>query len=245
MDLLSAVVKFNNQTNGRDKLCRLFQYGTKCGWWSIEKLRDDPSLIKKLKDLEYHLGTFRKLLRFGKSLDILQGALKTLHLDDIALRATISLAKINQSLYLLLDHVIWLARVGLIDIDKKYWGKTSAKFWMTQIILNLTRNLYDICSAVSNELYKRNKSKRSRGDKNGDIEASINPAPKQTPLLLKVIGDNKPVFLDSAKNVADVWLPMSVLGHVNISPGTQGMLGVISSCIAILVTWNPTLKLVP
>ena len=45
--------------------------------------------------------------------------------------------------------------------------------------------------------------------------------------------------MDTLKNLADFWLPMSALGHINLSPVLVGILGVISSITSALPLIDP------
>lgn len=171
------------------------------------------------------------MLRFGKSLDFLQGALKSVHLKDTTLRLTITMSKLNQACFLMFDHIIYAHNIGLINADKKKWSNISAKFWVASLILNLTRNLYDIINILQ--------------EMNADIEQNRNTSKPRNGNLTKAVMDNKPVFLDLVKNLADLVLPLTTLGKLNASPGMQGFLGFVSSVAGIVTVWDPTLKLVP
>ena len=50
------------------------------------------------------------------------------------------------------------------------------------------------------------------------------------------------VVLDTVKNCADFWIPMSALGHVQVSPFFVGLMGVTSSLLAILPLVDPNYK---
>ena len=50
------------------------------------------------------------------------------------------------------------------------------------------------------------------------------------------------VVLDTIKNCADFWIPMSALGHVQVSPFFVGLMGVTSSLLAILPLVDPNYK---
>ena len=47
------------------------------------------------------------------------------------------------------------------------------------------------------------------------------------------------VVLDTLRNAADFWIPMSYLGHVQVSNLFVGTMGVISSLLAILPLVDP------
>jgi peroxin-11B len=53
---------------------------------------------------------------------------------------------------------------------------------------------------------------------------------------------SKALVLDSVKNMADFWLPMTSLGHVAASPVFVGVMGVISSILAAVPLVDPSYK---
>ena len=50
---------------------------------------------------------------------------------------------------------------------------------------------------------------------------------------------SKPLIMDTLKNLADFWIPMSSLGHVNLPPFLIGILGIISSITSALPLVDP------
>ena len=183
------------------------------------------------------------MLRFGKSLDFIQGALKSLHIKDIVLRLTITLSKINQAFYLLFDHFLWFNNVGAVKLNKEYWSKISSRFYLTTLILNLVRDFYDIRNLIVEEMNKSAARKKRSPYMNGD--ANFQTLPTRERSLVYIMHQNRTLLLDTVKNLFDLSIPMSTLGYVKFSPRTQGMFGLISSAIAAATVWEPTLKLVP
>ncbi|XP_060074179.1 peroxisomal membrane protein 11B-like [Ylistrum balloti] len=245
-DLASQIIKFGGQTNGRDKLFRLIQYGSKLVWWHLHKNAKGPELVEKLKKLESSLSMTRKLLRFGKSLDFVKAALKSFHIKDTVLRLTITMSKINQACFLLFDHIIYAHNVGLITTDKKKWSQISARFWVVSLILNLARNVYDLVNIVQEEMRQQQSQEKHGQQINGDTDHSKRTSRSHnTNIVGKIVMQNKPVMLDLVKNLADLVLPLSTLGKVDASAGTQGFLGLISSAAGIASVWDSSLKLVP
>jgi len=224
--LIETVVKLNSETAGRDRLIRLLQYGSKLvGWW-FQRASRDQSLAVRMQDLEYSLSTARKLFRFGRFIDILYGALKTIHLPDPTVRSTLTLSKIGQSLFLLTDHILWIGRVGLLRVDKAKWTKQSNQFWLLSIVFALLRDLYELWVAF-------------------DCESKIKSRkPRHSPII-NCFRNHKDVALDTLKNGCDLWLPATTLGYTKLSPGMVGLLGVISSFVGILTVIDATLKLTP
>lgn len=246
-DFFDNLVKFNSSASGRDKLFRLLQYTSKFGWFYMEKVGANAELIVRLQRLSNSLSTTRKFMRLGKSVDFLHGALRSIHLADSVLRWTLTLSKLNQSIFLLFDHIIWAGRIGLATIDKDKWSLLSAKFWIVTIILSLVRNIYEIINLISAEIKDRTLRSSRSLYKNGVSEHKTltRPPVSNSQLIHKCITENKPLFLDLTKNLCDIILPLEALGHIKASPGIQGLSGTVSSIVGVCQTWDSRLKLVP
>ncbi|GIY38755.1 peroxisomal membrane protein 11B [Caerostris darwini] len=237
---MDKLIKLNNQTAGRDKLFRLFQYSSKLIWGTLENKATNKDLLKQLKELEYVLGTGRKLFRFGRGVDTLYAALSTLHLSDPTLRYTITFSKINMALYLITDHIIWLARAGLLDIDKAKWGKLSYKLWLFSIVMNLSRDFYEL-----KQILRKSSCGSLKQEMQGKLTSKHNTILSKLNLYYNVLALHKDVVLDTIKNTCDVCLPLSQLGYLQISPKTVGLFGVISSMAGILPLLDSSYKLTP
>ncbi|CAI9720456.1 membrane 11B-like [Octopus vulgaris] len=223
-ELTDHYIQFVSKTSGRDKLCRLIQYSSKFAWWYIQKSHYQAPLVQKLKLLDSSISTSRKMFRFGKSFELLNSTLKTLHVDDIVLRTLISLAKINNALYLLFDNLIWLDRVGMLKVNRSKISELSAQFWLASILCSIGRDFYQL-GCITNNTAMKNCS--------------------QLQLYVFSLLKNKPLLFDLIRNTTDLPLPMAMLHHVNLSPGVLGLLGMISSYIGILTEWNPDYKIFP
>jgi len=66
----------------------------------------------------------------GKSVEVLYGTFKTIHLDDLTLRLTISLSRIASALFLVTDHILWIGRAGLASVNTNKWAEISNKYGM-------------------------------------------------------------------------------------------------------------------
>lgn len=255
-NILDKIVKFNAQASGRDKLFRLVQYCSKFVWWYLHKAEVADDLVEKLKLLSSALSTCRKFLRVGKSIDFVQAALKTLHTTDNVLRWTITVSKLNQAVYLIFDHIVLAGRIGIANVDKEKWNKLSAQFWVATLILGIVRAVYDMTLVFSRDLRAREAKawQYHKTSTNGDGPDTNNrhirrnssgAVPTRLQVVLQSLSENKPLALDLIKNVSDLVLPLEALGHLNASPGVQGLAGIISSVIGIVTTWQPLLRLVP
>ena len=100
------------------------------------------------------------------------------------------------------------------------YGRRAAAFWLVTLMFNILRNIYDIINILENEARRRKK-----GESQGN--------------WIECAGRHKPVIVDTVKNLTDLVLPLSILNYINTSSGTQGLMGMISSLMGILVTWEP------
>lgn len=243
--VMDTITKLNSQTIGRDKLARLIQYLSRAIWHYMQQRNYNKKSIETLKSLEYTFGTFRKLLRLGRCIDVLYSALSTLHYAEPVVRFTSTLSRITNALYLLCDHVLWAARAGVADINTDRWGTTANRYWLFSIYCNLIRDIYEIIRIISLRNNRANNSKyglKKLCDNSGyacSIYRSINMS------IFKIIIEHKDVALDTLKNSCDVLIPLTTLGFIKLSPGTIGVLGTISSIASIITLIDPLSKLTP
>ena len=167
---------------------------------------------------------FFSVFRLGKSFEVIQSTLQSLHIKDPILRTFVSMAKINNALFLLFDNLIWLDKVGLIKINRARMSEISAKFWLASILCSISRDIYQLWTLIDEEELKEN---------NGPS------------FIIMCLLKNKPLLFDLIRNAADVPLPMAMLKRTDLSPGSLGLLGIISTYIGILTEWNPDYKVIP
>lgn len=192
------------------------------------------------------------VLRFGKCIDLLYAAQRTIHHTNVTLRLTLTLSKIAQALYLYADHIIWLSRSGLAkSVDAKKWNHTANKYWFVSIVVNLCRDFYELSRLIDRTLNSgngRNKQTIYRWlfDTNTHISAlSKQDLTKASHQIYGYVYENRAIFIDTTKNLCDVFIPLTALGYTQLKPRTIGLLGVISSIAAIIVLLQPAAKLQP
>lgn len=176
------------------------------------------------------------VLRLGRFLDSLYSALKTVKYPDLTLRVTLTLSKIANALFLLTDHIIWMGRVGVMRINLEKWSKIANKYWLMTIVMNLSRDIYEIVKILERE----GPGFLSKKSKISTCSNSIKQY--QRFLCLK---ERKDVVMDAVRNGCDLFIPLTALGFTNLTPGTIGMCGVISSAIGIYTLIYPFYKLTP
>ncbi|KAI9577885.1 peroxisomal membrane protein 11B [Glossina fuscipes] len=234
-------IKLNSQTIGRDKIARLVQYASRALWDFLESSDLHPAMVENFKSLEYILSTFRKLLRFGKCLDIFYASLRTVHHPDLTIRITLTLGKLSQALFLFADHFMFLARTGLFkNLNANRWSTFANKYWLLSITMNLCRDMYEIHRLF--DLHKASiKSGLSRS-----IPSRVESSKDISRLALhsySLLLTHKDVLVDIVKNICDFFIPLTALGYTRITPRTIGLLGTFSSLAGLIALVEPTAKL--
>lgn len=263
---MDLIIKLNSEVAGKDKLARLIQYSCRAIWDSLNAKNDAHlALIHQLKSLEYSLSSFRKrksrlflsdcgdifmmlfllqVLRFGKSLEVFYGTLKTIHYSDAWLAFTLTVNRICQSLFLLTDHIIWLARSGLVkNIDTQKWSQRSNKYWVLSLVMSIMRDVYEINRVVSSSSSYKNLS-TCIATSVVSIRSSKDLSRCLTSLFEFLI-TYKHLTIDTVKNCCDLFIPLSGMGYVKLSPRVIGLLGMASSIAGLIVILNPHCKLTP
>jgi len=64
-------------------------------------------------------------------------------------------------------------------------------------------------------------------------------------VLITCVYSHADISIDLLKNLADLFIPLSVLGYIKVSPGTIGLLGVVSTVASAIPQINPMTKMVP
>lgn len=186
------------------------------------------------------------VLRLGRFLDVLYGAFSSIHYSNVTVRITCTVSKIANALFLLADHILWIGRIGLINVNSEKWGKVANKYWLCSIIMNLVRDVYEIWCILEQE-------GRRLGIPPGEslrrtCLAGGGFSRKTVPLSLRAVTfvqEHKDVVVDTVKNGCDVMIPLTALGYMRLSPGTVGLLGVVSSVAAIISLVDPLARLTP
>lgn len=230
---MDYLLKLNSQTAGRDKLVRFLQYLSRFLGHRLQ-LRGSKD-VDRLRSLEYNFSTFRKLLRFGRCVDTLYSVLPIVNHPDPAIRLIVSSSKISNSLFLLADHMLWLSRSGVCEVDSDKWSNISNKYWLYSITMNLVRDFYEIYQILQRE-QGRCTPQNCRNPK--ELFLSLNHA-------FKCVKPHRDVVIDTVKNSCDLFIPLTALGYTKFSPSTIGILGVISSLAGILTLLDNRNKLSP
>nr|XP_009663657.1 PREDICTED: peroxisomal membrane protein 11B [Struthio camelus australis] len=190
-----------------------------------------------------------RLLRLGSSAEALEAAKRAIHLSDMVLRFCITLSHLNRAMYFACDNVLWAGKVGLVpSVDQEKWSQRSFRYYLFALIVNLSRDAYEIRILMEREVG----GKRAKCSENGRLFQADNGLQQlglrlqvQLQLLIRVLRSNPPLLLDVVKNTCDLFIPLDKLGLYKTSPGFVGLCGLTSSVLSILTILHPWLKLKP
>lgn len=103
--------------------------------------------------------------------------------------------------------------------------------------MNLVRDFYEIVQIIKAE-------KRQILPKGDNLNLS-EVAKSCSRAILCIRHNRQDLMVDTIKNCCDIFIPLSALGHVKLSPGTIGLLGVVSSIAGLVALIDPACKLTP
>ncbi|XP_037831673.1 peroxisomal membrane protein 11B isoform X2 [Kryptolebias marmoratus] len=225
--------------------------------YTLSKSKAASELHRTISDLEAHMSLTRKLLRLGNSVEALQAAKRTIHLSDSVLRLCLTISHLNRAMYFACDNVLWAGKTGLVSkLDQRKWSQRSFRYYLFALILNLTRDMYELCLLLDSEARHRSaKSAPPPVSDGSTLPADHLCSPAVAPPLawlrrrlrqvLTVLHGNPPLLLDLLKNGCDIFIPLDRLGIYPTSPGFVGTCGLLSSVLSILTIVQPWLKLKP
>lgn len=173
-------------------------------------------------------------MRFGRFIDSLHTALRTINHSDKTIRFCVTLSKIAHSLYLACDHFIWLSKHSFIQINASKWSQAGNKYWLLSIVLNLVRDAMELNNLFQSMLKKKILNTLNR---------KVSPKDVFTGEAVQFVRSNKDLLIDTVKNSCDLILPLTNLGFIRLSPGTIGVVGMMSSMLSLYTLLDPKAKL--
>jgi len=220
-DTVTKVVKFLDTHNGRDKVVRTIQYGSRFLTWYLAK-HSYSDASKKFVGLENASSMARKLFRLAKSIAHFQTALKTVSEEnDVLVKITVVIQQLSLGLWLLYDHVIWAGKLNLIKSDRMpTYTRRANIFWLIAMLMGIVKSLYlaqQNQMAISAQLSSKS-----------DAVASLRK--KHTEIMLEFF-----------RNLFDVPIPLTALNQsvgALIPSGIVGLFGTGTSLIGIYQAWT-------
>ena len=161
--------------------------------------------------------------RVAKTIDALQGALKSTSVRDPYIRSCIILSRLSRACYFTYDTINWFMKSGLVNGDAKKLSLRSASFWFGAVFMCILRDLY--------ELKKYLDQHKEKHQQNIDV--------------LMLVMNNLPVIVDLIKNLFDLVIALSLWDKVSVSDGVVGVAGMVSSSAGLLEIFCPCYRLIP
>ncbi|KAM9839102.1 peroxisomal membrane protein 11B [Aulostomus maculatus] len=262
---MDSWLRFNAQSQAKERVFRAAQYSCTLLAYTLQRGGTAAELRKTVSQLEAHLSLTRKLMRLGNSVEALEAAKRAIHLSDSVLRLCLTISHLNRAMYFACDNVLWAGKTGLISsLDHSKWSHRSFRYYLFALILNLTRDVYELHLLMESEArHRAAKSPASRfpgatliPDDLSSPSSATSRATVALPvmsawfrhrlnLLMTVLYSNPPLLLDLLKNTCDIFIPLDRLGIYPTGAGFVGACGLASSVFSILTTVHPWLKLKP
>uniref|UniRef100_UPI00398F4051 peroxisomal membrane protein 11B n=1 Tax=Pristiophorus japonicus TaxID=55135 RepID=UPI00398F4051 len=238
---MDAWARFAAQTQARERVFRAAQYASALVAYSLQRSGASPELVLRVKQLEAHLSLGRKLFRLGNSAETLEAAKRAIHLSDLVLRFCVTISHLNRAMYFGCDNLLWAGKVGLAPrLDQEKWSQRSFRYYLFALIMNLSRDAYELSVLAEREARCRGKAGEAAGGR-----GLAGRALERLGLLCHVLRANPPLLLDALKNCCDLLIPLDRLGLLKTNPGVVAFGGLASSVLSILTISQPWLKLKP
>uniref|UniRef100_A0A1A7WZH8 Peroxisomal biogenesis factor 11 beta n=1 Tax=Iconisemion striatum TaxID=60296 RepID=A0A1A7WZH8_9TELE len=244
---MDSWVRFTAQSQAKERVMRAAQYTCMLLGHTLHRGKVSTELVRTIGDLEAHLSLTRKLIRLGNSVDALQAAKRSIHLSDSVLRLCLTISHLNRAMYFACDNVLWVGKTGLVSkLDQKKWSQRSFRYYLFALILNLTRDLYELGLLLDSETrYQSTKGPPSPAEPASSSSSPLVWLHGRLRQILTVLHNNPPLLLDLLKNSCDIFIPLDRLGIYPTGPGFVGTCGLVSSVLSIITMVQPWLKLKP
>jgi hypothetical protein len=109
-------LKWLELTQGRDKLYRLVQYGSKFVIQQMKEHGGDKDTIDRLSKGASAVGMTRKLMRFFRSVEYMNEFLKAVNVKDEFERYVSMLKAASLFVWMVADHIQWLNKAGYLKL---------------------------------------------------------------------------------------------------------------------------------
>ncbi|KAG8738511.1 Peroxisomal membrane protein PMP27 [Ceratobasidium sp. 414] len=231
--VVSQSIKVLATTLGRDKLYRTVQYFARFLAWFL-LTRGSKLEAGRWNSLKAALASGRKLMRLFKPLEHLQAALRASQLPSLRAYPIDQYTTIGRQLsyagYLSLDAIVWLNSVRFLALPPATAtkvNKASQRFWLSGILFSIVHGLVKVARLA-------NEAKRLRSISEKGVGADADRLSRAQALDIDRINTRYQLILDSL----DFFLPASNLGLVGVNDGVAGIIGVITSVMALQLQWK-------
>jgi len=225
-------LKWQEATTGRDKVLRFIAYFSKYVIHVMQAQEISPDWQKRLKSGASNIGTTRKLIRFFRMFEYLNELLKCQTIKDDAERYLAYWKSFWLAVWMGMDHIQWLNKVGYIKVASENLKKVDeyhSKGWLFGLVAGFIIAAYKFKQALDELKVARSQLQGAVSDptKLASVNAKLKSAEaKRNKQLMGMI-----------KSGTDSIIPAARLGWLPVSDGVVGVAGTITSVIGIYDTW--------
>jgi peroxin-11B len=167
-------------------------------------------------------------MRLGRFVDYLKSVLESFHIRNKRIGTLFGLIAVCQGIYMLLDNLLLLHRFKIIHLSNpQNLQHYIYQVWLLWLSFALTRDYYEIQASFA---VGQNHHYQQKQDRSLIRRANLFWA-------------NKPLVIDTVKNLCDLYIPLSNLNIVRANTGLQGLAGTISSVLGLLQLWDKSYQL--
>jgi peroxin-11B len=124
---------------------------------------------------------------------------------------------------MLLDNILLLNRFKIIHLSNpQRLQQYLYQVWLLWVSFALTRDYYEIQASFAIGQHNQDRSLKRRAN---------------------IFWANKPLVIDTVKNLCDLYIPLSNLNIIRPHNGLQGLVGTISSILGLLQLWDKSYQL--
>ncbi|KAF8329148.1 peroxisomal biogenesis factor 11 [Cantharellus anzutake] len=227
-------LKLWSTTVGRDKTYRTIQYFSRfLAWYLLQ--RDNKDLAARLTALKSALGSGRKLMRLFKPIEHAQAALKAVSSVPYPIEQFTTIGRqLGYFGYLSLDMVVWANSIKFLRLDPetaKKVNKTSQRFWLSGILFSILCGLAKT-GRLASEIQSLDQSPHSSAKGADDAERKVQ--------IRALQAARASARYQLVQDSLDIWLPVTSLELAKLNEGTLGLIGTITSLMALRVNWAKT-----
>lgn len=224
---MNSLIAFSNKTEGRDKLCKALQYGSR----ALKDILQNPVARSKLNGLFIACRDARKIFRLGKSVHEYRAIVETLGniiLDRTGITLHV-LARLAYFFYWIFDNLQILGTIKVLERDTVKLSRAAMTAWLIGILLTLVKLVRDL---MVNKV-KMAKCLASTAGFSQTGKSSLGALEKERTLIylnvLKNLGD----FLPAANGAGLT----KMLFQKTISEKWVGLGGLLSALISCYQAW--------
>ncbi|KAF9428565.1 Peroxisomal membrane protein PMP27 [Podila epigama] len=221
-------LKYTATTVGRDKIYRAVQYFSRFLAWYLLRQGATKETVARFNNLKKTLGLSRKLMRFGKPIEHLEGAVKATTIKDEFLRFCGVGKQLAYAGYLTLDGIIFIDGSGAYKFKNiKKYSEMASRFWLAGIVFGFIGGLYK-----TRQIQIRRETALRGLARSGESEKS------ESRTELKALAkEQHSVNKDLLQNGLDMLIPATGLGYLSLDDGAVGLIGTATAIMGAKSQW--------